>query len=169
MTARVGDAEWLVEVGLGDGPSDPLPLIAGSHEQGGFAYGLHPSWCTEGGWRFEHDPRGGCAGFDMDTRAAETAEFAAMHAVLSTDSVFSRLAIAQRRVDGRVEVLRGCVYTELDASGSRARDVKTEGEWWELVLGHFGLAYEDLDSRERASLWRRVAAAHEAWDADGRP
>jgi arylamine N-acetyltransferase len=169
LTARVDGAAWLVEVGLGDGPSAPLPLIAGPHEQGGFAYGLRPSSCTERGWRFEHDPRGGCTGFDIDTRTAETAAFTAMHTILSTESVFSRVAIVQRRIGERVEVLRGCVYTELDDAHAHTRDVTTAAEWWELVLGHFRLAYEDLDSGERASLWRRVAAAHVAWDAGGRP
>ena len=38
----------------------------------------------------------------------------------------------------------------------------------ELVIGQFGLAYDDLDERERAGLWRRVLDGHEAWDAAGR-
>ena len=33
---------WLVDVGLGDALHEPLPLVAGSYEQGPFRYGLRP-------------------------------------------------------------------------------------------------------------------------------
>ena len=51
VTARTSDgAEWLVDAGLGDGPSEPLPLAFGSYERAGFTYGLahRPSTRTDG-------------------------------------------------------------------------------------------------------------------------
>ncbi|MFI9063131.1 arylamine N-acetyltransferase [Streptomyces sp. NPDC053429] len=40
LTVRVEGAENLVDVGLGDGPHEPLPLREGTYEQGGFPYAL---------------------------------------------------------------------------------------------------------------------------------
>jgi arylamine N-acetyltransferase len=169
LTARVGGEVWLVEVGLGDGPGDPLPLVAGTHEQDGFVYGLRTSTAAPGGWRLDHDPRGGSQGFDMSLLVATTADFAAMHQELSTDSVFSRLAIVQRRLPGRAESLRGCVLTEVDALGVHVTEVTGADEWWGIVIDRFGLACGDLAADERRSLWKTVSAGHEAWVGAGRP
>ena len=170
LTVRLrDDVVLLVDVGLGDGPLVPLPLVAGLHEVVGFAYRLRPSECVDGGWRFDHDPRGAVAGFDFAPEAAADGAFDRVHAHLSTDSRFSRIVTVQRRLERRIDILRGCVYTELDASGRRSVDVTDEGAWWAMVLDHFGLAYDDLDGAERDVLWHSVRAAHEAWDAAGRP
>ena len=170
LTVRTPDGRrWLVDVGLGDGPAEPLPLVAGVHEEGGYRYELHPSVLAPGGWRFEHDARGGFIGFDMSPHSATTRDFAGMHSKLTADSGFTRVVIVQRRVDQRLEILRGCVYTEIDADGAQSSDVTDPDSWWELVLGHFGLAYGDLEETEREALWRRVLDGHAAWDAAGRP
>ena len=170
LTARTPDGRrWLVDVGLGDGPPEPLPLAAGIHEQDGYSYFLGPSSTVPGGWRFEHDPRGAFIGFDMAPAPALTSDFEAMHAKLSTESGFARIVTVQRRVGLRLELLRGCVYTEVDAEGTRALDVTEAAGWWELVVGRFGLAYDDLGEAERTTLWQRVRDGHEAWEAAGRP
>ena len=169
LTVRLPDGtRWLVDVGLGNGPREPLPLAAGVHEQGGFRYGLGPSACCDG-WRFEHDPRGSFMGFDVDERPAEIHEYAAMHRTLSTESHFARLVTVQRWAGERIDALRGCVLTELTAEGERSRDISSGTEWWDCVTSHFGLAYDDLSDDERSSLWRRTREYHEAWDANGRP
>jgi N-hydroxyarylamine O-acetyltransferase len=170
LTVRTSDgAMWLVDVGLGDGPPEPLPLAVGVYEQDGYRYELMASACVPGGWRFEHDERGAFVGFDMAPQSAVTADFAEMHGVLSTGSRFAEVPSAQRRIGGRVEVLRGCVYTETTARERRSRDVEDAEEWWALVTEHFGLAYGDVGAAERAALWRRVRAGHDAWVAEGRP
>ncbi len=170
LTARtVDDQLWLVDVGLGDGPAEPLPLAAGVIEQDGYRYALRPSACVSGGWRFEHDRSGGFVGFDMAPQAAVTEDFEAMHGLLSTESRFAEVVTAQRRVGRRLEILRGCVYTEVEPEQVVAVDVIEPDDWWELVLGRFGLAYGDLDPAERSLLWRRVRDGHDAWDQAGRP
>ena len=131
LTVRTDDGdEWLVDVGLGDGPAEPIPLVAGSHEQGGYRYQLRPSAMTTAVWRFEHDPRGGFAGFDMAGERATIADFESMHGQLSTQSRFAQVATAQRRSGERIEILRGCVYTELEPDDSRAHDVTEAADWW---------------------------------------
>ena len=150
LTVRTPDGDaWLVDVGLGDGPPEPLPLVSGPHEQDGYRYRLGPSTAARGAWRFEHDARGGFAGFDVAAESATMPDFEAMHALLSTESKFTRVATAQRRVGDRIEILRGCVYAEVDPHRTRTRDVIDADDWWELVTGHFGLAYGDLDEVER--------------------
>jgi N-hydroxyarylamine O-acetyltransferase len=63
VTVRVGDDDtWLVDVGLGDGPAEPLSLVADEHVQGDAVYRLGPSPFGDGAWRFEHEARGGPAG-----------------------------------------------------------------------------------------------------------
>jgi arylamine N-acetyltransferase len=169
LTVRGSDGEtWLVDVGLGDGPAEPLPLAEGEHVQRGFRYRLGPSPFGERIWRFEHDPGGSFVGFDVAMDVATMQDFATMHAFLSTRSSFATTVTVQRRAGEELEILRGCVYTERSAAGERSTEVANAAEWWELVLDHFGLSYGDLTADERSSLWRRVVHEHEAWLAAGR-
>ena len=156
---------WLADVGLGDGPAEPLALAEGEHDQRGYRYRLGPSPFGDGIWRFEHDPGGGFAGFDVATSVATMEDFATMHAFLSTESSFATTVTVQRRAGAGLEILRGCMYTERSAEGARTTAVTDPGEWWGLVLDHFGLAYGDLTADERSMLWRRVVHEHEAWRA----
>ncbi len=171
LTARVGDDVWLVDVGLGDGPSEPVPLLPGRYEQDGHVYALEASPLAPGGWRFRHDPRGSWHLFDVAPAPVTTDAFREMHTKLSTspESGFVRTPAATRRRADAVEILRGCVFTRRDGAETRSRDVETNDEWWSLLVDHLGLAYGDVPVQERADLWRRVRAAHEEWDAAGRP
>jgi arylamine N-acetyltransferase len=167
LTATTPDGrEWLVDVGLGDGPAEPLPLVPGVHEQLGFRYRLARRDEARDAWRFEHDPRGSFEGFDVLVQPAGMGEFAAMHAFLSTESGFARTVTAQRRVEGRIEVLRGCVYTETTLEASTVAEVTDPDAWWDLVVTHFGLDYRDMPADEREALWRRTLEAHRVWQAE---
>ena len=85
-----GGARWLVDVGLGDGPAQPLPLVAGVHEQDGYRYELvrrpRPSRVAVRARRPRWLRR-------LRSRAgrASIPDFEAMHATLSTESGFVRL------------------------------------------------------------------------------
>lgn len=166
LTARTVDGRaWLVDVGLGDGPAEPLPLAIGVHEQRGRRYRLARSTHARDGWRFEHDPTGSFEGFDMESSSATIGEFAPMHAHLSTESGFARTVTAQRRVGDRIEILRGCVFTEVTAAGISTQEITEPADWWALVIDRFGLAYGDLPRERREALWRRVLSDHETWKA----
>ncbi len=167
LTARTADGrEWLVDVGLGDGPAEPLALVAGEHEQLGFRYRLTRPDFAGSDWRFDHDPRGSFEGFDVAVAPAGMGDFAAMHAFLSTESGFARTITAQRRVEGRVEVLRGCVYTETTLDDSTVTEVTDPDAWWDIVITHFGLDYDDVPVDERKALWDRTLEAHRVWRAE---
>lgn len=166
LTARTQDGRaWLVDVGLGDGPAEPLPLAIGVHVQRSHRYRLARSTHEKDGWRFEHDPTGSFEGFDMESGTAEIGDFAPMHAHLSTESGFARTVTAQRRVDDRIEILRGCVFTEATGAELRTREIADPADWWALVIDRFRLAYGDLARDRRAALWQQVRADHETWKA----
>lgn len=171
LTARVDGQQWLVDVGTGDGPPEPLPLATGAHKQDGFTFTLGASPLASEGWRLEHDSRGSWILFDLAAERAEMSDFAAMHTKLSTDpeSGFVRIATVMHRRGREAEVLRGCVFTTTVDGEPRSRDIDTHADWWGLVIDGFGLAYGDLAAGERHELWRKVRATHEAWDAAGRP
>jgi arylamine N-acetyltransferase len=166
-----GSERWLVDVGLGDGPPEPLPLVEGVYEQDGFVFHLEHSPLAPRGWRLHHDPRGAFVLVDFGAPPAVTADFEDMHLTLSTsaDSGFVKTAVAARRPSsGALELLRGCVFTRIDADGEQSREIDTEDEWWGLVLDHFGLAYGDLTAQDRAELWTKVRAAHDEREAVAR-
>jgi len=168
LTARTTDgSEWFVDAGLGDGPSEPLPLVFGRYEEDGFAYELRPSTLVDDGWRFEHDARGAFLGADFAREPAATGRFLEKHHELSTSpsSGFVRVATIMRRVGGGVEILRGCSHSTTTAAGTTSREVASEQEWWAVVIDGFGLGYGDLPAEERARVWTKVRAAHETWEA----
>ena len=157
--------DWLADVGLGDGLHGPLPLVAGSHVQGPFRYTLGPSGTEPGGRRGDHDPARSVVGMDFRPGRATQADFRARHAYLSTspDSSFVRTCSVQRRDATGVDVLTGCVLTRVGAGGRPPLVLDTAGDWYAALHDVFGLALDDVDTDERARLWRRIRAAHVAW------
>jgi N-hydroxyarylamine O-acetyltransferase len=154
------EGDWFVDAGLGDALHRPLPLRSGRYTQGPFTYELHPSEAEPGGWRFEHDPSGSFVGMDFRPTEATQQDFQARHEFLSTspDSPFVRTCSIQRRDATGVDALTGCVL-ERKPSGETAT-LDTEDEWFGAIRDVFGMPLDDID---RAALWRRVRAAHEAW------
>jgi N-hydroxyarylamine O-acetyltransferase len=162
------DGGWLVDVGLGDALFEPLPLRAGTYRQGPFTYGLRPSTVVPGGWRFEHDPGGTFAGFDVAAGPAQLADFAdrAEHLSHAPDSPFVRTPLAERRDATGVDLLIGCVATRVDATGRRERVIDEPQSWFDLLAMRFGLTFAEFDAPTRQRLWARVRAQHETYLAE---
>lgn len=160
--------EWLVDLGLGDGLHEPLPLVAGTYRQGPFTYGLRPSEVAPGGWRFEHDPSGSFEGMDFGMEPADISEFAGMHRRLTTspESGFVRVATVQRRDAYGVDTLRGLVLTRL---GNNAHSVTlgSARDYYAALADVFLLPLDDVSAGEKDKLWRRLSEAHESWLAGG--
>ena len=156
------DGVWLVDVGLGDGLHEPLPLIAGVHRQGPYRYVLQPSPVVPDGWRFVHDPAGAFVAMDFCSAPAAPADFAARHLELSTapGSPFVRVFLAYRRYAGGVDALRGCM---LSRTGSDPVELRDRGECYEALSDVFGIGLRDLSAADRERLWRRVRTAHGTW------
>jgi arylamine N-acetyltransferase len=164
-SAACPDGTWLVDVGMGDGLHQPLPLVAGTHRQGPFTFVLRASDVVPGGWRFDHDRALSFVGMDFGPARAVPTDFAARHAVLSRSpsSSFVRTFAVLRRDAAGVDDLVGCVLRRIDAVGHARRTLETADEWYGALADVFGLRLADVGTAERAALWARVRAAHEAW------
>jgi N-hydroxyarylamine O-acetyltransferase len=161
------DGTWYVDAGLGDALHDPLPLRAGTYRSGPFRFVLEETPGGVGDWHLAHDPAGGFTGMAWRSAPAGMAAFADRHAHLSTspESGFVRVLTAQRRDATGVDSLKGLVLKRAgDAATSRT--LETEAEWTAALADLFGLV---VDDDRRDALWGRLATAHEAWVAGGRP
>ena len=156
------DGSWLVDVGLGDGLHDPLPLVAGSYRQDPLTFELRPSAAIAGGWRLDHDPTGSFVGMDFGPGPAEPADFAASHTTLSTspDSGFVRTVAVLCRRAGAVDDLRGLV---LRSTGSALTTLATRRDYFAALADVFHLDLSDVDDDRRAALWTRLCADHDAY------
>ncbi|MEU8250855.1 arylamine N-acetyltransferase [Nonomuraea sp. NPDC048916] len=156
--------EWLVDLGLGDGLHEPLPLVEGTHRQGPFVYGLRPSEVAPGGWRFEHDPSGSFEGMDFGLTPADMSAFVEMHGQLSTspESGFVRVAVVQRRDASGVDVLRGLRLSRL-GNGSHSVTLDTARDYYAALADVFGLPLGDVSAGEKDALFGRLHDAHEEW------
>ena len=100
--------EWWPDVGLGDAIVEPLPLVVGDYEQGGFSYAI--TEVRDDGWSFRADQQGSFLGLETGP-APSLADVAECHAALSTppDGRFARVLVVQRRMADHVDVVRGCL------------------------------------------------------------
>jgi N-hydroxyarylamine O-acetyltransferase len=160
---------WWADVGLGDAFRDPLPLVEGTYDDGGFTYGI--SDLRPDGWSFAHDPVGTFAGVEATSRSTAPTVVEAAHTVLSTppDGSFTRILVVQRRMDGYLDTLRCCVVSKVGPGGRRETDVTAYDEWRSALTDEVGLRVDDLPDDDLRSLWVRMRETHEAWDAEGRP
>ncbi|MEU9235040.1 arylamine N-acetyltransferase family protein [Streptomyces subrutilus] len=165
LTVRIGDDAYLVDVGLGDGPHEPLPLREGAYEQGAFSYRLERLAGPLEGWSY-HNPGSPFPQMNFRSAAAGMDEFEAEHLRLSTaeDSSFVRTLALLRRDAESIDLMRGRVLTRIDpAKGPSDRELTTQEEFYEAIATVFGRELDDLTPADRTLLWDRVCRAHEAW------
>ncbi|MER7248536.1 arylamine N-acetyltransferase [Kribbella sp. NPDC000426] len=156
------DRVWLVDVGLGDGLRQPMPLEAGEVYQYPFTLSLRPSELTDG-WRLDHDPRANLIGMDFESAPVGLDAFAAQHARLSTDpaSPFVRLASAFRRTPKSVVVLRSIGLAETSADRIDNTLLETPADYFAALADVFGLSLPHYTPADRDQLWRRVWTQYE--------
>ncbi len=161
LTVSGLDGDWLVDLGMGDGLHEPLPLAAGDYQQGPFRYALRPSTAEPGGWRFGHDPRGSFLGMDFRPEATGMSAFAAKHQWLSTapESSFVRVATVARRDATGVDELRGLVLTRVGTTTGRTV-LEQPADYFAALADVFGIV---LSPADRARLWPRLAESHDQW------
>ncbi|TMR91741.1 arylamine N-acetyltransferase family protein [Nonomuraea basaltis] len=156
--------EWLVDLGLGDGPHEPIPLVASTYRQGPFEYVLRPSEIAPGGWRLDHDPKGSFLGMDFGPDPTDMSAFTDMHLHLTTSptSGFVRVATVQRRDASGVDGLRGLVLSRIGA-GAHSVTLNTARDYYAALADVFLLPLDDVSAEEKDKLWCRLHDAHEAW------
>lgn len=159
---------WWADVGLGEGPLEPLPLVAGPVGDGPLRFALAD--VTDDAWTFVNDPTGSFTALEVRHLPVDQPVVDEAHAALSArpDGVFARLLVVQRRDPAGTDTVRGCVATRVDAAGAHRRDLTTYDEW-RGALDAVGLALADVPEAELRDLFDRSLAAHRAWDEAGRP
>ncbi|MEV6571766.1 arylamine N-acetyltransferase [Streptomyces sp. NPDC051577] len=168
LVVRVGGAAFFVDVGLGDGPHEPLPLREGAHRRGDFRYTLEPLVPLDGegpGWTYRN-PGGPFPVMNFRSATTTMAGFEAEHLRLSTsrDSGFVRTFAMLRRDAHGIDALRGRVLSRIDPlKGTTDRELHTPEEFFGVLNGVFGRSLDELTAADRAALWERVDRAHETW------
>ncbi|MGW3350121.1 arylamine N-acetyltransferase family protein [Nonomuraea rubra] len=165
LSVALDGQSWLVDIGLGDGLLEPLPLREGAYRQGPFEFRLSASAVEPGGWRFDHDPRGSIAGLDMETEPATAVDFVEWHPYLCTspESRLVRAAVVLRRDATGADALVGCMLRRVSAEGTSEVELATRADWYDALSSVFGLHLGDVNAKDRAALWAKVRGAHEAW------
>lgn len=152
---------YLVDVGFGDGPLDPIPLQEGRYKHGDFEIGLE----RDGGWwRFRNHPAGGAPSFDFTEQARALDWFQSKCTELQTspESGFVRASILQRRFADRVYVLRGQMASDIRTTGTTTRTVETQSDYARLLRDWFATDLGD----DLARLWPVVVEKHRTWLAE---
>ena len=152
---------WHVDVGLGDGLYEPLPLVPGTYRQGPLSFSLERTYDEVGDWHFTHDATGSFSGMSFREPAAEMDAFAARHVHLSTspESSFAGVVTAQLRHAKGTDILRGCVLSQRRDADSTIETLESAVDWFAALGDVFGIR---VTARSEA-LWARVSEAHERW------
>ncbi|KAK3246465.1 hypothetical protein CYMTET_43999 [Cymbomonas tetramitiformis] len=157
------DGQWVVDVGLGDGPKYPFPLQAQQWSDTPFTYSLEP---RPYGWRFKHDQQGSFVGFNLEVSplARGVCCFEENHKSLWTaeDSSFVKTLVLQRRAENFTITLRGCFLTRIDSSGKQVEHVLSKDEFFATMSRHFFINESRFTELERSQLWSRTYTAHKS-------
>ncbi len=171
LTVELNETTWMVDAGLGNALHEPMPLAVGAHRQGPFTYHLDRVAAVSGSWRFVHDPAlNSFYGMDFALAPATWRDFRAQHAELSTSptSPFVSHFQVHRRDGGGVDSIVGCMLRRFEGGDRRTeRELRSAGELFEATADIFGLRLDAISESDRAAVWRRTLAAHEAWVASG--
>jgi arylamine N-acetyltransferase len=161
---------WYVDAGLGDALHEPLPLAAGVYQQGPFRLVLEQTPGAVGDWHLTHDPAGSFTGMAWRAAPTEIDAFAERHSWLSTspESGFVKVLAAQRRDATGADILRGLTLARV-GHGAYATTLTTRRELVDALGDLFVLDLTRMSSATLDALWSKLRAAHEKWEAAGRP
>ena len=151
--------EWWPDVGLGDAIVEPLPLMVGDYEQGGFTYSI--TEVRDEGWSFRADGQGSFLG--LETGAAPSlSDVKRTHATLSSppDGRFARVLVVQRRMADHVDVVRGCLNHRVTPDGQTGDELTTYDEWRGAIADGCGLSLAEIDDAELLALFERQLVMH---------
>ncbi|MFN8492577.1 MAG: arylamine N-acetyltransferase [Caldilineaceae bacterium] len=153
------DRPYLVDVGFGPGFLEPLPLMAGEHQQGFMRFRLGQEANL---WRFYNDTCGGL-GYDFTLRPCTLDDFVHKCHWLQTspESNFTRLAVCHRLTEQSVFSLRGAGLKTYTADGVAEQVIDNEEIYAQVLRDLFNLELEQTNE-----LWSKVWERHLAWVAE---
>lgn len=160
------EQRWIVDVGLGDMPYEPLPLRMGVYQQGPLQYKITPSSIDHSGWRLEHDPGASFIGVDFAHEALHNlGEFKPKHEFYSrsSDSPWIQLFLVRQRHSTGSNELRGCIWNRREGDNKEKTEIRTKSQWLEVLGDVFQEHLVHYSKQERDDLWKRVWKIHEEW------
>ncbi|HEX8095844.1 arylamine N-acetyltransferase family protein [Jatrophihabitans sp.] len=165
LSVQLDGDRWLVDVGLGDGLYEPLPVRLGPYQQGPFSYRLSRSKTEPGGLRLDHDVRGSLAGIDVRMTPARQQQFLRWHHYLvsSAESRLVRAFTVMHRNADSIDALTGCLLRRVDSTGRTVRELGSRDEWVQALADIFTIRLTDFQPDAPEVLWRKVRVAHDEW------
>jgi N-hydroxyarylamine O-acetyltransferase len=151
------DEPYLVDVGVGDGPIEPIPLRAGRYRQGWRSFRLER--LPDGWWRLHNDTQNASApSFDFEHRPADwgALQERCHWQRTSPDSRFVQNAICMRQEGDAILALVGRVLKRVDRNGTTERLVRSAEEYAETLAAAFGVRLP-----EAIGLWPAICRRHE--------
>ena len=93
------------------------------------------------------------------------------HARLSAprDGRFAKVLVVQRRDDGGVDTVRGCLWHRIVPDRATETELASYDAWREALVDGTRLSLEGVDDDELRALYAAQWAKHLAWTAAGRP
>lgn len=167
LNEQLGEEErWLVDVGLGDMPWEPIPLKFGQYIQGPFQYALEPSRITDGGWRLIHDPHYSYVGVDYAPDVVNSLElFKSNHEFYSRspESPWMELFIVRQRHEQGMNELKGCIWRKWSGNTLDKIEISSKSEWFEILADIFNEPLVNYSMIERDLIWDKVNRQHQNW------
>ena len=158
------DGSWVADVGLGDGPFTPYPMIEGPFTDRDLDFRLER---IEGGWwRLHNHALARPPNFDLHLELEDETLLSRKCAILQTDpaSLFVQNLICQQFTpDGHVDLI-GRVLRRYGPEGTSEQILQSAAELVETLGDVFG-----LDEPAAARLWPRICARHEMVFGQARP
>jgi N-hydroxyarylamine O-acetyltransferase len=147
---------YLVDVGLGDGPREPIPLKEGSYQQQWRA--LRIERLDDGWWRFHNDENAFATSFDFQRQPADWDVLADKCNWLQTspDSRFVQNAICFRHTPNAIVALVGRVLKTVSQDGVTEKLVNSADEYVETLAATFGIRLT-----QAADLWPAIIRRHQ--------
>lgn len=167
LNEQLGEEErWLVDVGLGDMPWEPIPLKFGEYIQGPFQYTLEPSRITDRGWRLIHDPNYSYVGVDYAPDVVNSLElFKSNHTFYSRspESPWMDLFIVRQRHEQGMNELKGCIWRKWSGNTLDKIEISSKSEWFEILANIFNEPLVNYSIIERDLIWDKVYRQHQNW------
>ncbi|HEY6761620.1 MAG TPA: arylamine N-acetyltransferase [Baekduia sp.] len=164
VATAAGGERFLCDAGWGEGPLEPVPLIAGAHVRGPFTWLLEREPGDDAWWLAQH-PWGSTPGFRFGDAPVPLATFAPHHERMaaSPDSSFVQTLVVQRPHADHITTLRARTLSRKGPGVDERTVLETEDDLAATLKDVFGIDPEALGAARVARLWANAGAQHEAY------
>ncbi len=163
------EGRWHVDVALGEGLLEPIPLLSGTYTQAPVVYELVRAALTDptehGDWRLRVDhPYCNVRNVAFDSTPVSIDAFADDHVEQSSSptSMFVSLLLAHRRDESGIDSLIGLNLGRVESQRTQ-QILETQRDWYAALADVFRVTLTDTTAEQRNALWVKTLTAHEAW------